>query len=401
MSTMWSAVLPLVLVYLQTATAVYLPILTKFTPLVNLTLVRDNAVAISNRSWEVGTLAEALLELEHPVYAIFGNNSVPPVLPTNRLNVSEPTDVLRIANTTVSEKPSSSRVLIAGDGAVGDPASIGPAVLFANWTLSEPAYASAATEQLEYILNDAPRAPSGAISHRADEVQLWADFIYMAPPFIAYYGALQNNVTLLRTAYEQISLYRDALYDADAGLWRHVALGTWQDTNHWGTGNGWAAAGMLRVIASMNASASSAELTWERGNLTEWVGEILAGVWAHQLTNGTLLNYIDQTPPATFADTSSTALLAAASYRHAVLTNTTTHIPAAEAAYALIQASVDTDGWLQNTVDPMLFDVPSATGAHSPEGQSFVMLLEAARTAWNATGAAAEGTALERRAYSA
>lgn len=77
---------------------------------------------------------------------------------------------------TVTSKPSDSLPLVANDGAVGDPASIGVAVLLANWTISDSsdtAYAIAASGQLEYLLNDAPRSDSGAISQRTDEVQLW------------------------------------------------------------------------------------------------------------------------------------------------------------------------------------------------------------------------------------
>ena len=66
-----------------------------------------------------------------------------------------------------------------------------------------------------------------------------ADFIYMAPPFIAYFAITQGGdgeLALLQAAYDQCRLYRDQLFDADASLWRHVALGTWQDNIHWGTG---------------------------------------------------------------------------------------------------------------------------------------------------------------------
>lgn len=65
-----------------------------------------------------------------------------------------------------------------------------------------------------------------------------ADFVYMAPPFIAYYGALQGNAdgrALMQIAYDQCKLYRDALRD-ESGLWKHVVLGTWQDNEHWATG---------------------------------------------------------------------------------------------------------------------------------------------------------------------
>ncbi|KAH9970892.1 hypothetical protein BGW80DRAFT_1253716 [Lactifluus volemus] len=40
-------------------------------------------------------------------------------------------------------------------------------------------------------------------------------------------------------------------------------------------------------------------------------------------------------------------------------------------------------GWLGNgTVDPEIFSSPSAPGQHGPEGQSFLLLLEAAVSAW-------------------
>ena len=66
-----------------------------------------------------------------------------------------------------------------------------------------------------------------------------SDFIYMAPPFIAYFGAVQNDgggLALLQIAYDQIRLYRDALFDSDVSLWRHIALGSSEDSGHWGTG---------------------------------------------------------------------------------------------------------------------------------------------------------------------
>lgn len=61
----------------------------------------------------------------------------------------------------------------------------------------------------------------------------------MAPPFIAYYGALYQpyvNSNLLYTAYDQIRLYRNYLYDPSVGLWKHVVLGDFEDDGYWSTG---------------------------------------------------------------------------------------------------------------------------------------------------------------------
>ena len=44
----------------------------------------------------------------------------------------------------------------------------------------------------------------------------------MVPPFLAMYGAIQKNTTVMDEAYNQIKSYRDALRDR-SGLWKHMA----------------------------------------------------------------------------------------------------------------------------------------------------------------------------------
>jgi len=267
---------------------------------------------------------------------------------------------------------------------------------------------------MKYLLFKAPRTQKGAISHRTDQTQLWADFIYMAPPFMAYYGALQcepEGDALLWMAYEQVKLYREELFDKKVGLWRHVALGKGTDDRHWATGNAWAAAGALRVLATIQRSRASESMRSYQKDLKKWVGETLDGVWKFQVgfgfftimfrsfrcsslpfqnynctlqhKNGTLLNYIDN--PGSFPDTSSTALLAATTFRFASITKNDTHIPAAIRALRLVRDSVDSHGWLHNTVNPLNISKPSRPGHHSPEGQSFVLLLEAAVAEWESS----------------
>lgn len=343
-------------------------------------LVRDNAVNISTHSWEIGTLAEALTEAEWPWLTPF----MPiPVIPPTRLPWWENAhDVLAIAETTIDQKANGTLPLTDGEGSVGDPASLGQAVLLRNYTradLSDTRFSTAAGEQLGYLLGNAPRAASGAISHRESEVELWADFIYMVPPFIAYFGALQGGgggPALLQIAYDQIRLYRNALFDSDVSLWRHIALGSSQDSGHWATGNGWAAAGIMRVLATIVRSNFASQMQSQQNDLAQWVDEILTGVWQYQQANGTLLNYVDQ--PNSFADSASTALLAATTFRYSTLTGDVKHDTAAMEALDLVFASIDDDGWLLNTVDPQSWTSRSQPGTHSPEGQSFVLLLAAA-----------------------
>lgn len=344
-----------------------------------ISLVRANMLNISDKSWEIGAAVEALTELEWPSLGVFGGR-VPPPSKLNKTNNAE--DVIAIAGQVVNAKTPGALPLIDGDGAVGDPASIGNAVLLANWTrtnASDTRFADAAKDQLDFLLNVAPRSAAGAISQRESEVQLWADFVYMAPPFIAYYGALQGGAEgtkLLQLAYDQCRLYRDVLFDADKSLWRHIELGSSSDDHLWGTGNAWAAAGMLRVLETIRKSDLEDQFYDQQLNLTIWIGEILTGAWKYQKENGTLYNYIDEED--SFADTASTALLAASTYRLAMISGVSAYISAADRAFELIDKSVDEDGWLQNTVDPLSFSTPSVSGTHSPEGQSFVLLLQAA-----------------------
>lgn len=56
-----------------------------------------------------------------------------------------------------------------------------------------------------------------------------------------------------------------------------------------------------------------------------------------------------------------------------------TYISNANAAYDFVRCNIDGDGWLRNTVDPLTFDTLSGPDDPSPEGQSFVLLLESAR----------------------
>ncbi|EJU06613.1 Six-hairpin glycosidase [Dacryopinax primogenitus] len=351
--------------------------------------VRSNLQQSAQQSWELGTEAEALTELDYPSLSVFSPLSLPP--PTF-FTSSPPSEVLSIAASVVHSRPAGPGPLIPADGAVGDPASIGVSVLLANYSHTPGGnFSAAAQAQLDYLLLAAPRSSSGAISHRADQVQLWADFVYMAPPFIAYYGAVTQNQTLLALAYEQISLYRQALRDS-SGLWRHITLGSGVDDGHWATGNGWAAAGCLRVAMTIYFSGFGGEMGNEVNDLVAWAGEIVNAVWPYQQPNGTLLNYVDD--PSSFADSSSTALLASVSFRLATLPSSLRSfhtIPSALRAQTLINsAGLSTDGWLQPVVDP--YDYP-LRGTKSPEGQAFVLLLQAAYSEWSAQGEQGESAA--------
>lgn len=178
--------------------------------------------------------------------------------------------------------------------------------MLANWTTGNQKLGVAATEQLEYLLTHAPRSSNGLISQRVSQVQAWADAVYMFPPFrtlltrhrsyallilhdtleVAYYGALQSDYSLLYESYRQVKLYRETLLDPKGtGLWRHIQLGTKQDASLWGTGNGWAAMGMMRVLQTIADSDFSAKMKGEQQALELWISDLLTATWKHQVSS--------------------------------------------------------------------------------------------------------------------
>ncbi|KAI9451516.1 Six-hairpin glycosidase [Lactarius psammicola] len=334
-------------------------------------------------------------------------------------------DVFTIARNVVTTLPpppsnGTGQPLVLEDGSAGDPASIGTAVLIANWTgLGSEDYAGAATAQVEYLFGPAvPKTPDGAISHRVSEVQLWSDSVYMVPPFLAYYGIATGNQSMLQEAYNQVKLYRNYLGDSSAGgLWRHIVLGTnGTDPGHWSTGNAWAAAGMLRVLGTLKSSSFSRNFKGQLKDLGNWVAEIHSAMYPHLQANGLFKNYADGNSTENFDDASSSALLAATVYRLALLTGNETFVHEAERTRAALYAGNGTSAtssdvpvvttpstlWPSSTTPSSIWSAAGSAsygvecvrrhatlcGAQSPEGQAFVLMLESAWRDWSAASSA-------------
>jgi hypothetical protein len=74
----------------------------------------------------------------------------------------------------------------------------------------------------------------------------------------------------------------------------------------------------------------------------------------------------------------ATALLGAVAYRLVQINGTAQYLPFAERALNATRANINADGWLENTVDPYVFNERSKDGRWSPEAQAFVLLLHSA-----------------------
>ncbi len=297
-------------------------------------------------SWEQGAAAQAFLELGDIDTAIL------------------------LAREAVQRQAADGRLAyMSSREGVTDPAANGEALAVAVRLTNEPALQAALAAMLHYLLISAPRAADGTLFHVIDAKEVWIDSMYMAPPFLAVMGQVEE-------ALRQIEGIQKRLWQPHQKLYAHI----WDEDRQvlkraaaWGVGNGWAAAGITRVIQALPAA-------WEqaRQQLAGHVQEIVDGCLAHQRPDGLFHNVIDQ--PNTFVETNLAQMLAYSIYRGLA----GKWLPAAYQEQAdkmrrAVHQKVDGSGYVQGVCGAPTFDRPGT----APEGQAFFLLMEAA---WRASG---------------
>lgn len=346
--------------------------------------VAARAKELAAHSWEFGTAAEALLELENPELSVFRKHAFP------RGKISS-VDKRCQSLTYVAQyiQMDGSKTLCEDDTGVADPASLGVSAILLGQ--HHPEYLAAAQRQVRYLLEEAPRYGEIAISHRIDVEEVWADFLYMVPPFLAFYAVAVNDNMIMGAAVAQCEAYYEELAQKDEslpdhGLWRHIAGPTHDDPGYWSTGNGWVAAGLTRVLATL--------IKWEptrgidsRGvvSLKKKIRDLIDGVITtdlHRHEEGLLPNYLhtmDNEP--WFGDVAGTALLTSAVYRMMVLDydHCRPYRQWADKKSKAVFRCVDTaSGIARPAVNSLKHAQREPLMTGNPEAQSFVILLWAA-----------------------
>ncbi len=298
-------------------------------------------LTMQRTSWEQGVASQAFLELGDTASAILlAREAVKRQTPDGRL-----------------------ACLHENEG-VTDPAANGEAVWAAARLTGEVEFQHAAEAMLNYLLKIAPRASDGTLFHLTRAHEVWADSIYMAPPFLAVAGEPDE-------ALRQIEGIRRRLWDPEKKLYHHI----WDEDSRafkraafWGGGNGWAAAGIARVIGALPASRSV-----EKQALATHVKAIIDGCLAHQSPGGLFHDVLDQ--PDSFVETNLAQMLAYSIYRGI----RGGWLPAsyqeqADRMRSAAHQKVDASGYVQGVCASPHFDRPGT----SPEGQAFFLLMEAA-----------------------
>jgi rhamnogalacturonyl hydrolase YesR len=248
---------------------------------------------------------------------------------------------------------------------VTDMAANGEPVLRAAEHLGDPGLRAASDRMLEYLLKRAPRCADGTIHHVSNKPEVWIDSMYMAPPFLAVAGEPAE-------ALRQVEGLRLRLWDPQRRLFSHI----WDEGQRqflrrafWGVGNGWAAAGMVRVRAALPPALGA-----ERERLAGYVRETIDGCLAHQRPDGLFHDVLDDA--STFVETNLAQMLAYSIYRgtrEGWLEPR--YLQAAERLRTAALAKVDAEGYVRGVCGSPTFD----RAGTATEGQAFCLLMEAAR----------------------
>jgi unsaturated rhamnogalacturonyl hydrolase len=321
--------------------------------------VKKAMMAMQRFPWEQGVASQAMLELgdEESCY-LMARDAVLRQSREGRLGVAFTRD---------------DNAIFGDEFTVADPASNGEAVLHVARTRHDASFEEAALKQRDFLLHTAPRCSSGVISHVLNKRQVWIDSMFMALPFLALSGSP-------REAVEQVDGFRAVLWNDKSRLFSHV----WDDEkksfvarDFWGVGNGWAAAGMAKLIRFLPATMES-----EKKKLRGYVVELLDGCLAHRTEDGLFHNVVDDR--ATFVEVNLAQMLCYTIYSGACEGwLDAKYVKHAEESRATIYSKVDEHGLVHDVCGAPTFAEPGT----AVEGQAFFLLMETAAMRWEARGA--------------
>lgn len=255
---------------------------------------------------------------------------------------------------------------IGGMEAATDPCAVGEVLIWMIGQKTSKELNAACKGLLDWALSGAPRNNEGIVYHMVDSKQFWVDSIYMLPPFLAAAGRFQE-------ALAQIDGYWKALYLPEKKLLAH----RWDDdagefirADAWGTGNGWAMAGLCRVIDLLKPG----EFEAERERLIRMNRELISSVAGYIREDGLAHDVLDD--PKSFEEAALPMLFAYSVYRgmHSGWLGDD-YKTLAERCRKAATAKVDELGFIHDVAGAPHFDKPGI----SPEAQAFFIMMESAR----------------------
>jgi rhamnogalacturonyl hydrolase YesR len=296
---------------------------------------------LQRKDWEQGALAQAFLE------------------------AGDMEQVILFSKAALVLKVPDGRMAVVGAGSPTDPAMGGEAYWRAGQVTGDAALQQAVEDMLQWLLDRAPRAQDGTLYHVFQRPEVWADGFNGAPPFLAATGHYDE-------ALRQIDGFKRRLWNPEKKLLAHIASDDKKlqavQPELWGSGNGWAAVGVARVIRALPADRDS-----DRKRLAEFVRDIVDGCLAYQLPGGLFHNIVDR--PETFVETNLAQMLAFAIYTGiAGGWLPASYLEAANRMRKAAEEKVDSFGFVQGVCGAPGFN----SSGVSTEGQAFFLMMETA-----------------------
>lgn len=298
-------------------------------------------LAMQRYSWEQGVTMQAFLEQ------------------------GDTETVVALAKEAAYRRSEDGRTAVMGSNdAVTDPCSTGEALLFAYRETQDEAIGEACNGLRRWAMEKAPRNRDGIVYHLVNKPQFWVDSMYMLPPYLAAVGYPEEAI-------RQIKGYWNALYHSEKGLMSHM----WDDAKQefvrkdfWGVGNGWAMAGLARVIDLLPA-----EMKGEKEELIEMAQTLVNSVLSHMRPDGLFHDVIDDS--STFVETNLSQMLAYTIYRGIKSGWLPDSMKSdADRLREAVHGKVDHFGLVQGVCGAPNFNSPGV----APEGQAFFLLMESA-----------------------
>jgi len=255
--------------------------------------------------------------------------------------------------------------MIGHHNAVTDPVAAGEPILFAYEKTGDPIFKDALEKLDRWVLETAPRSADGILYHVMDKPEFWIDSVYMLPPYLAAAGNYKEAI-------KQIDGYWDTLFVPKKNLLGHMYNENEKKfirSDVWGVGNGWALAGIMRVLSALPESAGT-----ERKKLLGKITTLLDGALPHMREDGLFHDVLDN--PETFVETNFPQMMAYTIYRGLAegLLDKGCYLEAANKMSAAVNTKIDRYGLVTEVCGAPHFD----HSGYASEGQAFYMLMETA-----------------------
>ncbi|MFZ5941145.1 MAG: glycoside hydrolase family 88 protein [Bacteroidota bacterium] len=312
------------------------------TPITLEARVKLAMLSMQRASWEQGVAAQAIWEAGDTELAVL------------------------MAREAVLRQTGDGRLAVVyTDNGVTDPGASGEVVFRASALKKDPALEEAWKKMAVWFLEKAPRSDDGILYHVMNAPEFWIDSMYMAPPFLCVAGYPEESI-------RQVRGLRKALFNGNAGLYAHRyhdVNKTFPNPASWGVGNGWALAGISRIIDDLPG-----HMTEEKRELEEYNRTTVGACLKYMRSDGLFHNNLDD--PDTFVETNFPQMLAYTIYRGiASGWLDKSYREKAEQMRNAVLEKVDEEGYVQGVCGAPHFNAPG----RATEGQAFFLLMEAAR----------------------